>query len=81
MRKISNHFDSILIIVDLFAANSENAVSMICDVSSTQNVIFHVFESQGNILVFRYNQNSSVNVLGHKDREYKMDQTPQKASS
>lgn len=29
MRKISNHFDSILIIVDLFAANSENAVSRI----------------------------------------------------
>lgn len=29
MRKISNHFDSILIIVDLFATNSENAVSMI----------------------------------------------------
>lgn len=71
MRKISNHFDSILIIVDLFAANSENAVSMIWDVSSTQNVVFRIFESQGNILVSRYNQSNSVNVLEQKAKGIK----------
>lgn len=65
-KKISNHIDSILIIVDLFATNSENAVSMIWDVSSTWNVIFHVFKSWDNILGFRCNQNSSVSVLGHE---------------